>query len=257
MREGDMFLCDEISLADDAVLERINSVLDPSCTLSLAEKSGEEMEEVVGAEGFRMLATMNPGGDFGKKELSPALRNRFTEIWVPAITKGEELATIVRDRLKEEAYVVLVAPVVTFWQWYNVQPAAGAPLTVRDVVTWVAFLNVCASNDPPLPAAEAYLHGAALVLLDGIGIGTGMPESAVVLQRKRCQGALVHALQQAGLEARDDLLGMSEASRVEATFGASPFFIACGGREASTPPFAMGAPTTKVHASETHSQLPS
>jgi midasin len=25
---------------------------------------------------------MNPSGDFGKKELSPALRNRFTEIWV-------------------------------------------------------------------------------------------------------------------------------------------------------------------------------
>ena len=29
-----------------------------------------------------MIATMNPSGDFGKKELSPALRNRFTEIWV-------------------------------------------------------------------------------------------------------------------------------------------------------------------------------
>lgn len=25
---------------------------------------------------------MNPGGDYGKKDLSPALRNRFTEIWV-------------------------------------------------------------------------------------------------------------------------------------------------------------------------------
>jgi midasin len=29
---------------------------------------------------------MNPGGDFGKRELSPALRNRFTEVWVEAIT---------------------------------------------------------------------------------------------------------------------------------------------------------------------------
>lgn len=25
---------------------------------------------------------MNPSRDYGKKELSPALRNRFTEIWV-------------------------------------------------------------------------------------------------------------------------------------------------------------------------------
>lgn len=29
---------------------------------------------------------MNPSGDYGKKELSPALRNRFTEIWVQPIT---------------------------------------------------------------------------------------------------------------------------------------------------------------------------
>lgn len=29
MKDGDMFLIDEISLADDSVLERINSVLEP------------------------------------------------------------------------------------------------------------------------------------------------------------------------------------------------------------------------------------
>jgi midasin len=34
---------------------------------------------------------MNPGGDFGKKELSPALRNRFTEIWVEPITSYENI----------------------------------------------------------------------------------------------------------------------------------------------------------------------
>ena len=33
---------------------------------------------------------MNPGGDFAK-ELSPALRNRFTEIWVPDISDEDEL----------------------------------------------------------------------------------------------------------------------------------------------------------------------
>lgn len=37
------------------------------------------------------MATMNPGGDFGKKELSPAMRNRFTEIWVPSLHSNEEL----------------------------------------------------------------------------------------------------------------------------------------------------------------------
>ena len=33
MRDGDLFLVDEISLADDSVLERLNSVLEPERTL--------------------------------------------------------------------------------------------------------------------------------------------------------------------------------------------------------------------------------
>jgi hypothetical protein len=55
-------------------------VLEPGRTLTLAERGGEGAEVVVGAEGFRLLATMNPGGDYGKKELSPALSNRFTQV---------------------------------------------------------------------------------------------------------------------------------------------------------------------------------
>ena len=82
MRNGDLLLIDEISLADDSVLERLNSVLEPSRTITIAEKGGEV---IVSHPEFRVLATMNPGGDFGKKELSPALRNRFTEIWIDAI----------------------------------------------------------------------------------------------------------------------------------------------------------------------------
>ena len=41
---------------------------------------------------------MNPGGDFGKKELSPALRNRFTEIWVPSICYTDELRCLTLQR---------------------------------------------------------------------------------------------------------------------------------------------------------------
>ena len=67
MREGSFILLDEISLAEDAVLERLNSVLEPSRTLTLAEKGGDVIEEIVAHPEFRIFATMNPGGDFGKK----------------------------------------------------------------------------------------------------------------------------------------------------------------------------------------------
>uniref|UniRef100_A0ACD5W9Q4 Uncharacterized protein n=1 Tax=Avena sativa TaxID=4498 RepID=A0ACD5W9Q4_AVESA len=98
MKNGDLFLIDEISLADDSVLERLNSVLEPERKLSLAEKGGSVLEKIVAHPNFFILATMNPGGDYGKKELSPALRNRFTELWVPAVTDVDELKSIAIDK---------------------------------------------------------------------------------------------------------------------------------------------------------------
>ncbi len=44
-----------------------DSVLEPGRTLTLAERGGEGAEVVRAAPGFRILATMNPGGDYGKK----------------------------------------------------------------------------------------------------------------------------------------------------------------------------------------------
>ena len=64
----------------------------------MAEKGGSDLENIVAHENFFLLATMNPGGDYGKKELSPALRNRFTEIWVPSVTDIDELKSIASER---------------------------------------------------------------------------------------------------------------------------------------------------------------
>ena len=75
------------------------SVLEPGRTLTLAEKGGAGAEVIVAAPAFRLVATMNPGGDYGKKELSPALSNRFTQIWVPAMHDEGELASILASRL--------------------------------------------------------------------------------------------------------------------------------------------------------------
>ena len=87
MQQGGIFLIDEISLAEDSVLERLNSVLEDERSLLLPEKGGQtKAEEVKAHEKFSIISTMNPSGDFGKRELSPALRNRFTEIWVEPIT---------------------------------------------------------------------------------------------------------------------------------------------------------------------------
>lgn len=94
MRAGGLLLVDEISLANDSVLERLNSVFEQERTLVLSEKSSTEAIKVVAQGNFAIVATMNPSGDFGKKELSPALRNRMTEIWVESYFLQRELVEL-------------------------------------------------------------------------------------------------------------------------------------------------------------------
>lgn len=77
MKNGEPILIDEISLADDSVLERLNSVLEPEKTLLLSEMSAGSANKagdsdcclIRAKDGFSLSATMNPGGDYGKREV--------------------------------------------------------------------------------------------------------------------------------------------------------------------------------------------
>ena len=136
MVSGDIFLLDEISLADDSVLERLNSVLEPSRTVVLAERGGEftDMASVTGADGFQVIATMNPGGDYGKKELSPAMRNRFTEIWVPPVDQRKDLEMIVNGSWKHDELRRFTQPLLDFVEWLAVHASDRSLIALRDIL---------------------------------------------------------------------------------------------------------------------------
>jgi midasin len=136
MIDGDIFLLDEISLADDSVLERLNSVLEPSRTMVLAERGGESVDiaSIIGADDFRIVATMNPGGDYGKKELSPAMRNRFTEIWVPPVDQRKDLETIANGFWKHDELRPFTQPLLDFVEWLAVQATDRSLIALRDIL---------------------------------------------------------------------------------------------------------------------------
>lgn len=136
MLGGDVFLLDEISLADDSVLERLNSVLEPSRTVVLAERGGgsTDMVSITGADGFQIVATMNPGGDYGKKELSPAMRNRFTEIWVPSVDQRKDLETVVNGSWKYDELRPFTQPLLDFVEWLAVHASDRSLISLRDVL---------------------------------------------------------------------------------------------------------------------------
>ena len=75
---------------------------------------------------------------------------------------GDELRAEVSERL------------LRFWQFFrqHAGPAAGAALSVRDLLSWAGFIN---STAPSIGVLPAYAHGAHLTLLDGIGLGAGIP----------------------------------------------------------------------------------
>ncbi|SCU90222.1 LADA_0F02608g1_1 [Lachancea dasiensis] len=194
---GQFFLLDEISLADDSVLERLNSVLEPERSLLLAEKGGSD-SLVQAAKGFQFFATMNPGGDYGKKELSPALRNRFTEIWVPSMEDFEDVQLIVNSKLHAEVSV-LSKPIVEFSKWFGEKYGGGntnnGVISLRDILSWVEFANFTAEKLQNSYAA--LVQGAAMVFIDTLGTNNTayLSDNAETLKSHKldCLNALSHS----------------------------------------------------------------
>ncbi|GLE05581.1 hypothetical protein PINS_up014613 [Pythium insidiosum] len=230
MKKGDLILVDEVNLAEDAVLERLNSVLEPSRTLLLAEKGGDAVDEIIAHPKWRIMATMNPGGDFGKRELSPALRNRFTEIWVPAISDLDDIATIIRDRLVgrrnstivSEGIDVLCDPILAFVKKFNeVNGGIGGvgAVTLRDILSWINF--ICAvmkqqqthSDRPRVSNWTAFVQGAALSILDGLGLGSDKALHTALKARDDAYEYLLQLLPQDDPTAREEVLQSLHATR--------------------------------------------
>ncbi|RDA90373.1 hypothetical protein CP533_5634 [Ophiocordyceps camponoti-saundersi (nom. inval.)] len=245
MRGGYFFLLDEISLADDSVLERLNPVLEPKRTLLLAEK-GVDNPLVVASDGFQLLATMNPGGDFGKKELSPALRNRFTEIWVPPLSESHDIYSIVQTKLLG-GVKHLADDMVRFAVWFGqtFRPMATTPFSVRELLAWVHFINSFEAAD----AMMSFVHGASAIFIDSIGAS---PSAMLMIDSKAIQQQRNECLKKLG-----DLIGC-DASEVH---GSNPEVVVtvdsltigkfsvprCSTRMTDAG-FAFHAPTTRLNA---------
>ena len=192
MKCGGILLVDEISLADDSVLERMNSVLEPSRSLTLVEGGAANWEEISeessrwykikAHENFQFISTMNPGGDFGKKELSPALRNRLVEIWCPSPMENQEDLQMILDNmllpipkkwLLNTSRETVISSILDFVKWYQSSKTIlgdRCVLSLRDLVTLVSFINgfIGFDSNPTLKLECCLVHGICLIIFDGL-----------------------------------------------------------------------------------------
>ncbi|KAL5512832.1 hypothetical protein ACEPAG_3098 [Sanghuangporus baumii] len=244
MRYGDVFLLDEISLADDSVLERLNSVLEPGRSIVLAEKGGDASEdfEITASSGFKFVATMNPGGDFGKKELSPALRNRFTEIWVPSFMNHDELAEIVNLSWRHDELVRLTEPMLQFVDWLVVELKDRTVVTLRDILSWVTFCNTLFRTNT-LSAEALFVQGGEMALLDGLYSvtqlsGWSLESLRDFLLRARCRLAEFDSSHIASIDSPFDI--SAEGGKLQIGNFSIPF----GFRPSQLNTFSFKAPTS-------------
>lgn len=231
MKTGGMFLADEISLADDSVLERLNSLLEPERKLVMSEKGDEIAEELTAHERFHFIGTMNPGGDFGKKELSPALRNRLTEIWCEPCTQDGDLVLIVDHNLDYALFgfpqekISLGKAMLEFRNYFLASEfGKRATFSIRDYLSWVQFINVMARAG--MSPGQAYVHGAFVTFLDVLGSGTtaSLLEQCYTFRRK-CFKFLRNQMIHVKLVTKHDFRKTTEITRDETRFGTWGFFI--------------------------------
>ncbi|PCH39866.1 midasin [Wolfiporia cocos MD-104 SS10] len=245
MRRGDVFLLDEISLADDSVLERLNSVLEPERKIVLAERGGDdpELTSIQAMDGFKLVATMNPGGDYGKKELSPALRNRFTEIWVPPIYERRDIQLIMDSMWCHESLKIQTDQILDFVDWLCVRGADRSVLSIRDILAWVNFTNaVYSSNHESMPIQEIFHHAAHMTYLDGLGsMAQFSAYSRDALQKLRSDAlAKLRELVPIPENIEHDVI-CDKTSHVQL----GPFAISRGPRQRLPQMFSLEAPTTR------------
>lgn len=276
MTEGTFFLADEISLAEDSVLERLNCVLEPERTILLAEKGGteaftasdshENSEFVIQASaGFQFLATMNPGGDFGKKELSPALRNRFTEIWCRSIDGRDDLIKIAAHSLKI-GYAVLrqpntdqlitdIATIVVNATLFIKAHIEKFNYSIRDILAWVQYItknsDLKATTGGRLPVHETIIFGLETMFLDSLEMLPHENYAEIEAQRALITQHVLNDIRenlQKSLHIEE--VNAKKGTAIEASptnFGIYPFFVSANvDRDLSkTSDFKFTAPTTQ------------
>ncbi|XP_059060931.1 midasin [Achroia grisella] len=266
MEQGDMFLADEISLADDSVLERLNSLLEPERQLVLSERAMEANSDIVvitAHKNFHIIGTMNPGGDFGKKELSPALRNRFTEIWCDSVSSRDDLTAVLEKSVnrgislgnQEDGSSGIGSSILDFVAWLRDSEVTNKfPFSIRDLLSWVHFINATVAKGL-LDAPEAYVHGACMTFLDCFGTTlTGHIDSeTLIVLRKTAINFLLNQIKSIGNEYLQNLREMLSNKQTAFTaesevtkFGIQPFYIEVGPHMdiSEDQKFTFTAPTT-------------
>jgi midasin len=137
-RAGHWVVLDELNLAPSEVLEALNRLLDDNRELYIPDTG----VTVKPHPEFMVFATQNPAGGLygGRKMLSRAFRNRFTEVFISELPM-DELATVLHHRCKLppsfiKAMLATYSDLQSHRSQSNVFLGRQSFMTVRDLLRW-------------------------------------------------------------------------------------------------------------------------
>jgi midasin len=146
-----------------------------------------------------------------------------------------------------------------YFDWFNVEICDDPnsfcndfKLSLRDVLSWARFLaDVVLKNN--VSQYSAYVHGASLMHLDGLGLGTGVSNQDAAATRNLAKAFLMKQIASQGAA---DVTGFQdELHRIKESmvttkdhFGIDPFIISTGDEQIPVNlGFNLMAPTTGLN----------
>lgn len=111
---GRTLVLEDFNLPSQAVTERLNSLLEPDPSFTLTEDTTAGRRHVIDVvPGFQVLATAHVDSESSKPNLSPAVRSRFSEIFVPPYS-DENLCAIATGVSRDEGTPTCLAHATGF-----------------------------------------------------------------------------------------------------------------------------------------------
>ncbi|CAF4262361.1 unnamed protein product, partial [Rotaria sp. Silwood2] len=174
-KRGGILFLEDIDLPSQAIIERLNSMLEPSPTFALTEditsQSNNGQLEVNLPKQFQVFASVHQDQIHQVTKLSPATRSRFTEIYVTPYTDND-LRGLLKNELKKhvadaEQLESIVDTMFSLRRKLHAHPEWKVKIDVRLLLRWTDFI-INHPNSTPLE--HRMLLGARFFYFDQIPI---------------------------------------------------------------------------------------
>ncbi|CAF4794749.1 unnamed protein product, partial [Rotaria sp. Silwood1] len=150
-KQGGIIFLEDLDLPSQAVIERLNSILEPSPTFALTEDITSQTNDKTKGQldikilpQFQIFASVHQEQEYQLLKLSPATRSRFTEIHVPSYTETDikDLVTgeLIKRGINKNQVNKLVPIIFSLREKLRKNPSWKVENDIQLLLRWIDFI---------------------------------------------------------------------------------------------------------------------